>query len=564
MVTNKKQDRSKVGTVALAKSLSPTLRRYRHPGLVAMWFVNRRTRKPALVIGVLFSIILAVKANGIATAYPTVHARAKLAITFGNNIGLKALFGSTSHLTSFGGFIAWNMLSPMLIIGSIWVIILSSKIFRGEEDTGRTELFRSGQTTATRSALATLYGLALTCLLQYACMAVLFIAIGRLPHVRFSATAMAFFALTVECCIVMFMCISALTSQLLASRADAAKVAAGVFGVSLLVRMMADITSLSWLNVITPLGWIEKLQPLYDPRLIWLLPIIVMIGSVSAVAVILAGRRDLNGSIIGVRATGRSHTNWLNNPLQASIKLTRTTNLSWLVALLAVAGFFGFLTKSAADAIGQSVNFGARLSQITDALKSNNALLFLTIVYFLIGLFVMVYAANAVIAIRNDEASGVLDNFLVRPVGRLQLLWGRLAVTAAVIVIIAFAASLMLWATTHEQHLTISLTSLLSASVNIIAPVIFTLGLGICGMAFLSRQTSIVIYGSVTWAFLITILSSGISLNHWILDTSILKQLSAVPSMNPDWTVIAVMTASGCLLAVIGCERFLGRDIVTE
>ncbi len=546
------------------EKLPSTQKNFRAPQTTIVFFVARRTIKIAIVISVLFSVLLAVKADGIATAYPTQAARSRLAITFGNNLGLKALFGQTNHLNAFGGFIAWNMLSPMLIIGGLWIVLLATKTFRGEEDAGRTELLMSGMTTAKRTAFSILIGLSFSCLALFVCTAVLFTLVGRIPAIHLAPEAMVYYALCVSSSIALFMCIGALASQLMATRGSAAKVAAAAFGVSFLVRVMADVTSAHWLDYITPLGWIEKLQPLYDPQPEWLIPVAATIIAVGGLAIVLAGQRDLNASIVSDHVSASPHTRLLNSPIQALFRLTRSSNLSWLAAVMAVAAFFGFLTKSAATAISQSAGFGQKLSKITNSAQTNKALLFLSIVYFLLSLFVMVYVASTVNSMRSDEANGYLENFLVRSVGRLQWLWDRLGLCTIFIIVIGVFSSSVIWLAANQQHLDISYRTLLEASCNIIAAGIFTLGLGTFAMSFAPRKASIIVYGSIIWAFLLDIASSGINLNHWILDTSIMKQLSAVPSTSPSWTPVVVMIAVGFIFCTFGSDRFSNRDIVNE
>ncbi|HEY5442602.1 MAG TPA: hypothetical protein VIJ68_03625, partial [Candidatus Saccharimonadales bacterium] len=92
---------------------------YRSPDTVIGRFVARRTVKMAAFWALLFGVLVASKAAGFASAYPTAPERAKIAASFANNIGLSALLGRPHQISSIAGFTTWNTLGVMVIIGSI-------------------------------------------------------------------------------------------------------------------------------------------------------------------------------------------------------------------------------------------------------------------------------------------------------------------------------------------------------------------------------------------------------------------------------------------------------------
>jgi ABC-2 type transport system permease protein len=64
-------------------------------------------------------------------------------------------------------------------------------------------------------------------------------------------------------------------------------------------------------------------------------------------------------------------------------------------------------------------------------------------------------------AIRDEEASGRLDNLLVRPVSRLIWLIGRLGVSLVVVVLARPTGSLFGWLGAASQHVGVPLATLL-------------------------------------------------------------------------------------------------------
>jgi ABC-2 type transport system permease protein len=518
----------------------------------------------AAFLALVFGAFVAIKSAGYATAYSTVQARAAMSALFGNNIGLSALLGRPHDIETVTGFAVWNTLSGMIIIGSIWAFLLATRNFRGEEDAGRWELMLASQTTARKAAVNVLAGLGTSLLLLYVVTAATFTLVGRLHSVGFSTGSALFFALAAVAAAAMFMAVGALASQLMPTRSRAASLSAGVFGVCFLVRAMADSTSAHWLLNITPLGWIEQLQPLNQSHPIWLLPIGALIVLLAAATIFLAGRRDLGASIIADKDSAPAHTLLLRSPLTAALRLTRAASLSWLFAVTAVGIFFGLLTKSAAGAFSDSQTAAHIIGRLVQASQRVGAEAFLSILFLILMTLIMVCVANSVGAMREDEADGYLDNLLVRPVSRWQWLTGRVALTVGVIVLAGLLAGVGAWIGASSQQAGVPFHTLLQAGVNTMAPALLVLGIGICSLGLVPRLTGLISYGIIAWSFLIELVSSGLNLNHWVLDTSILHHMALAPAADPKWGTDAIMVGLGLLLCLIGAAAFSSRDLEAE
>src|SRR5581483_6991879 len=140
----------------MRSAISPIMR---SPQTVIGRFVARRTLRSATVWGYVFGAYTASKTVGFDKAYPTTQSRIQLAHSFSNNVGLEALLGQPHRIETIAGYAAWNTLSVLTIVGSIWAFLLATKYFRGEEAAGRTELLESGQTSPRLAAINTLAGL---------------------------------------------------------------------------------------------------------------------------------------------------------------------------------------------------------------------------------------------------------------------------------------------------------------------------------------------------------------------------------------------------------------------
>jgi ABC-2 type transport system permease protein len=336
---------------------SVTMKQFRWPQMIISRFVARRTAKSAAFFGIIFSVAVAAKSAGYAAAYPTAVSRAKLASAFGSNIGLSALFGRPKDINTVAGFAVWNTLTIMIIIGGIWAFLTATKRFRGEEEAGRWEILLAGQTTARRATANALTGLGAALLVMYIVAAAAFIGVGKIHTVHFGVQAGLFFALAGVATATMFMAIGSAAAQLMPTRSRAAALSAAIFGACFLVRSMADTTSARWLLDITPLGWVEHLQPLYGSNPVWLIPIGLLTIGCALLAIYLSGRRDLGASFFADNDSAKPHLKLLYAPLPLAFRLTRAASISWLLGAAFVAVFFGLLTKSAASAFAQSAHF---------------------------------------------------------------------------------------------------------------------------------------------------------------------------------------------------------------
>jgi polyether ionophore transport system permease protein len=97
--------------------------------------------------------------------------------------------------------------------------------------------------------------------------------------------------------------------------------------------------------------------------------------------------------------------------------------------------------------------------------------------------------------------------------------------------------------------------------VNVVPPAIFLLGLGALALGVWPRRTSLVVYGYLTWSFLVEFTGAVVHASHWLLDTSVFFHLVPAPAASPDWASAAAIAGLGIVLALIGALAFRRRDI---
>ena len=530
---------------------------------VVVGLTTRRTLRSGALWGAVFGLYVTASSLGYAATYKTPLARAALARTFGSNFGFNAIIGPARHIDTVAGFTAWRCVGVLSIVGGVWGLLSATRLLRGEEDAGRWELLLVGQTTRRAAAAQALAGLAAGVAALWSVTALITVLVGRSSSVNFSAQSALYLSLVLVTSAAVFVAVGAVTSQLAATRRQAAGYAAAAFGVAYALRMVADSgTGLDWLRWASPLGWVEELRPLTSPRP-WVLVVIAAFAtSVAALALQLAGTRDLGASTIPDRTTAPARTRLLFGPTGLALRIIRPVLTGWLSAITALGLMIGVIAKS----VGAALASNPAIRQALDRLggRGAGAAAYLAVTFLIMALLVSLISAGQVAATRNEEAEGRLDHLLVRPLHRWSWLAGRVGVATSAVIATGLAAGLATWLGTASQDAGVALTTLLQAGLNLVPPALFVLGLGVLTFGVRPRAASIVTYGVLAWSFLIQIIGGIVNANHWLLDISVLHHMAAAPAVPPDWVSAGVLTGLGVLAAVAGGVAFARRDLVGD
>ena len=525
---------------------------------VAGVLTARRIIWPAVLWAAVSGGYIAYAAVQYAATYPTAASREKVALTFGANAGLTALLGEGQRMATVAGFTAWRAMGVLVPVGAVWAMLAATRLTRGEEEAGRTELLLAGQTTRRRATAQAIAGIAAGIAVLWAITAAAAMIAGSSAKVAIPAGSAMFLATAVTTGPVMFAAVGVLAGQLTPSRRQANTITAVILGASLLIRIVADSSpGLHWARWLSPLGWAEQLHPLTSPAPIVFLPIAAFAAIIGAGAVALAGRRDLGAGAIPARDTSRSRTRLLRGPLGLAWRLSRPAITGW-AAGLAILGLIGGL---AAPAAAKAISNSATIRQVIGRLGAQpGSAAYLGIIYLIGAALTCFAAASQITATRGEEAGGYADHLLARPVSRWRWLAGRLAVAAALIIAASLAAGLAGWAGVAGQHTGLGFAQLAKAGLNIAPPALFVLGAGCLAYGAWPRLASPVAYGLVAWSFLIELLATVVT-NRWLLDTSVLHHIQPVPAAQPDWTTAAWLTGLGILAALTGTALFSRRDL---
>ncbi|MGO9560520.1 MAG: hypothetical protein ACLPQS_04365 [Acidimicrobiales bacterium] len=534
----------------------------RSPGSVVARLTSRKAIRSGVLWGYIFGVFVASSAISYVTIYKTQTSRNHLEAAFGANTAASALFGPGLQLQTVAGFTVFKTSMTLMILGAVWGLLTSTRLLRGEEDAGRWEILLAGQTTPARATLQALAGLAGGVATLWAITAVITTIAGLSSRVRISAGPALYLALALVASALMWLGVGAFTSQLAATRRQAAAYAAAVLGVSYAIRMVADSgIGLHWLLWASPLGWVEELQPLTSPRPLALVPVFAFTAALSAGAVHLAGARDLGASTLPDRSSARPHLRLLSGQVALTTRLVRSTVVGWGVAIAITGLLVGLVAKSAGATIS-----GSSVHQVFSRLgaRGTGTAAYLGVCELIVAVLIAFVAGGQVTAARGEEAAGRLDHLLVRPVSRAGWFGGRCLTAALALALCGVLSGVFTWLGAASEHAGLGVGTLIGAGFNAVAPALCLLGIGMFAIGLWPRATSAITYGVLAWSLLIEIVGGIGAVNHWVLDTSLFHQMSAAPAVPPDWTTAAVMALVGIAFATTGATAFQIRDLKGE
>lgn len=521
----------------------------------------RRAAKQGALWGLVFGATIAASASSYAGLFPTAASRAQVARTFEGNTAWAALFGPLRRLDTVAGYTVYKAGMTVIVLGAIWGLLVATRSLRGEEDAGRWELFLSGQTTRSRAASQAAIGLGVGLVALWVPTFLLTAGAGASETVNIGVGASLFFVTSLLAAAAMFMAVGMFVGQLAATRRDANLIGAGVLAASYLVRMVADSDpALAWIRWASPLGWIEELRPLTGSRPFAFVLIVSFVAVLVVAALRVAARRDLGASALASRDAPEPRTLLLGGQAGLTIRLTRPVIAAWIVALSVTGLVFGLVAQAAGTALRGAQGLEDAIARLGGT--TSGAASYLGFVFVVAAGLMAIAVAGQITAARNEEATGHLDNLLVRPVARWRWLTVRLALALGFVVVASALAGFAAWVGAVSQHADVGLGELLGAGLNVLPPAVFILGVGGLAFGLWPRGAIGVAYGLVVWSFVVEVFAAAFDSNHWLRDTSPLLHIAPVPAADPNWPAAAWLVGLGVLAALVGVAAFGRRDLV--
>ena len=520
-------------------------------GLRAMLAVQWRTHRRSTLIWMLALIAMMVgTAGSIAGLYSTpeqIHTYAQ-AVTSGD--ALVAINGRVEGIDSLGGIIAdeFGFLAAFLL--PLLGISLVAQATRREEEAGRLETVLGGRVARPVPTLAGLIVATAAIIVTAVAFAIGLAAFG-VPAARSVLYAASLGALAF-----VFAGLAALLAQVTLHSRGVYMWALLVLAAAYLLRGVGDVTK-TWITWLSPLGWAEKAAPFGDMRW-WTLLIPVAVGALlAALAVIVAGRRDLGSSLLRGGAGPARATTWLRSPLGLATEIHRPSILGWLAGAVILAGTMGALAKQFVDAVlgnpGMAEALGVSGAQPQDGIVA--------ITQLYIAVIATAYAVQAVGSLRGEETGGRLEVRLSGTLSRLGWLAAHALVIVAGLVVIVVGSSLVLaTGMAWSMGAGVDAAGIVGAGAAYLPAELLVGGLALALFGLLPRALPA---GWVVVAFVafIAFLGPGLKLPDWVLDLSPMTHAGNPPLGTVEAVQLVVLVAIAVVLGIAAAAGFRRRGV---
>ena len=470
----------------------------------------------------------------------------------------RAIYGPAGDLHTLGGLATWKL----SVFGVVGVAVMSMFIVvrhtRGDEDAGRLELVGAGAV----GRLAPLTSGLLTALLANLVVALL-VAVGlAVPGLPWGDSLAFGLGMAAAGCV--FAAISAVAAQLAGSRRPAIGIVTSVIALAYLLRAVGDAASpgswaasLSWLS---PIGWSQQMRP-FGPLHWWVLVIPVLFTiAVTAVAYVIAGRRDLGTGLLPVRPGPAAAGASLDGPLGLAWRLQRGTLLAWAVGL----AVYGLVIGALAAGIGQLVGDNAAARELFVKLGGQTGLVnaLLAAMMGFMGVAAAIYAVQAALRLRGEESSQRAEPVLAAGVGRIRWAWSHLvfAVVGPVVLLLLVGLTTGLVYGAHTGDMGKALGQLLGAALAQLPAVWVLAGIAVA-LFGLAPRLAAAAWGALVAFLLLTEFGSFLNLSKWATDISPFSHVPKLPGGTFTATPLLWLTVIAVALFAVGLAALRRRDL---
>lgn len=514
----------------------------------------RLMRRGALLMWLAVATYMAVEVLVFRSAYPDQESRQKL-LELSTSTAVRMMQGVPGAVDTAGGFAVWDGGWMVMVIVACWALLTTTRLTRGEEDSGRADLVLSRPLTARQSLAANLsvMGVAATGIAVAAALP--FIVLGEPVRgaVLWGAGLGALVAVTAT--------LGALVAQVVEPRRRAVSVGLGVVAAAFVLRVVANSAdSRSWLLTLAPFGWVERLRAFGEDEWAWLLAPIAATLLLGAAALVICERRDTGAAMLRSSATHRSTLRLLGTATGFGWRLTSGVLLAWTLTLAIMSFVFGLMVEALVDFINEDETY-RRMLESMGMDMSVPAVGYLSYIAVFMALPFAAFTGWRLGATRQEEADGRLDNLLVRGVVR----WRWLAVTtvhaflAAVILVVATAAGL--WAGAQLVDAPVTAWQVIEPMAGTLPLVALFTGVAVLVFGIAPHLTVVVPVTLAVLGYLLDTFGTALKWPDLVLALSPFHHLARLPSEPMTMAAVLVMTGIGLAAAALGIVAFARRDL---
>ncbi|MEM8619351.1 MAG: ABC transporter permease [Actinomycetota bacterium] len=522
-------------------------------GTVPLARIRVRIDRMRLVLGTAGLVVMVgASAASIKSLFPT-QADLDQAAAGSDNPAIRAFNGPAQALDTLGGQVAFQIGAPGFVLAALASILLTTRLTRREEESGRLELVRAlpvgrGSSMAAAAGVLGLMNVVIGLGVALVCLA------SGLPAAGCWAFGLGF--TTVGW---VFSAVALVAAQLASTSRAASGLAGVVLALSFVLRAIGDMTNgvLSWFS---PIGWAQAARPWAGERWwVFLLPMAATVA-LGVMARALLVRRDLGGGLLPARRGPAIAAPRLATPLALAVRQHRATVIGWSAAL----ALFGFVYGVIVDSIEEFVSDNEAMTEFMAAGGGAS----LTESYLAQSIRVLVliasgFTAQAVLRARGEETSGRAEPLLSLPVTRRSWLGSHASIAAigSIVITLAAAAAMgvgVLIATGDPDQV----GGLFGASLAYTPALMIVVAVGLAISGWLPRA-AVATWALVAGAMVIGMFGPVLNLPDWVSNLSPFEHIALAPAESTTLVPLVVLSVVAVVLAVAGFVGIDRRDVPT-
>ena len=487
--------------------------------------------------------------------HTTAHKGGGLMVPLAANPAVRAIYGLPTALNTLGGFAVWRVELFVMLLGTVWITLATTRVLRGDEESGRLDLVLATPLSLRRSTLTSASALLTAALLSAVLTAAVLEAAGA------GAAGSWLYGAGIGLLMTTFLAIAALSSQLVPERRRATGFAMGVLFGAFVLRMWADgSTTAGWARWLTPFGWVENLHAFGANDLFPLVALVAAPVVLGALAVLLVRRRDVGAGVLRADDSTTGSTRLLSGPLAFAARRQMAELTGWGAGVAVLGILSGGLAESlvgfpqaqpAATALLEQVGMGAAVTPAG----------FVAIMNVFYAVVLAAYAIAAVHADYEDETTDRLDLPYSNPVTRTA--WAGSTLTATVAALLALTAVLgcATWVGSAIARAGLSAGDAFSSAANVLVVPILFFGLALLLHGIRPSWTVSVTGILAVGLYLVDLIGPALSWPAWVVDVSPYHHLALVPAEPASWGPLLVILAIGIAAGTTGLLAYARRDL---
>ena len=511
--------------------------------------VGWRTNRTGFIIWTLVNVgILLGTALAVAGLYDTPAKIREYADAVAGG-SLYAINGRVEGIDSLGGVIQDENTFVSSFLAPLIGMTLIARLTRSEEERGRVELLAARCVHRGSVPLAAMLLTGAVLVVNAIGMSLGVIAAG-VPAGRGVLYAASLAALSF-----VFAGVAVLAAQLVLHTRGVYMVGFGVLLAGYLTRGVGDVSD-SWVVWTSPLGWQEKVAA-FGPMRAWALLVPIAIGSgLTAIAVVLADRRDIGSSVWAGGAGPADAGSFLRRPVGTAAWLHRPAIIGWSAGTIAFAAMFGALTNETVQAIEDNPS-------LADALGAGGRPEdgFLAMVLLYGAIIATAYVVQAIGTLRHEERAGRVEWALARPVDRLRWLTANIVVIiTGLLVLVVSSTAVFGVAAAASLGDAGRIDDLIGAGLAYLPAELLVAAIALAAFGAAPRRYAVA-WGVVVAVGTIALLGPGLDLDRWIRDLAPTTHVGFPPDGDVEPVALLVMSALTIGFGAIGLLGFRRRDL---